>query len=395
MKTLSTRATGLAASPTLSLNARLAARRHAGEEVLNLSVGEPDFAMPESAALWARKAIDDGRSRYTEVAGVLELRERIVRKLAEDNGLRYGPDDIVVSAGAKHALYNAFFVLCGSGDEVVIPSPYWVTYPEQVRAAGAVPVFAATDERSGFKLTAARREAAVTERTKAVVLNSPGNPTGATYTRAELAELAEVVLRHDLYVVEDLIYEHFHYGPGPVPSIAALGDELRERTVVVNGISKSCAMTGWRIGYTAAPSPLARWIKRFQGQVTSNASVVAQYAAIGAMDDVPWRDIASYRDRRDFGHRALTGIPEVRCVLPDGAFYLFPDVSGLLGRTHEGVPLRTSDEFCARLLDVTGVGLVPGTGFGADDHLRLSYAVSPDVLAEALSRLSEFAAALR
>ncbi|OXM74864.1 MULTISPECIES: pyridoxal phosphate-dependent aminotransferase [Amycolatopsis] len=382
MKPLSSRADSIRPSPTLSLHAQLTARRTAGEEVLNLSVGEPDFPMPDRAREYAAKAIADGRNRYTDVAGIPELRERIRRKLAEDNALEYTPDDVVVANGAKHALFNAFLALCEDGDEVVVPAPYWVTYPEQVRVTGARPVIVPT----AAKLTAEQLAAAVTPRTKAVVLNSPGNPTGATYSRAELAALAEVVLRHDLFVVEDLIYEYFHYGDGGVPSIASLGPELQARTVVVNGVSKSCAMTGWRVGHTAAPPEIARLIRRLQGQATSNVSVVAQYAALGAMDDVPWDAIRSYRYRRDLAHRRLTAIDGVRCPLPTGAFYLFPDVSALLAG-------RTADEFCSALLTETGVGLVPGTGFGAPDHVRLSYAVDIPVLDEALDRLAAFAAA--
>ncbi|HVV14630.1 pyridoxal phosphate-dependent aminotransferase [Amycolatopsis sp.] len=383
MKPLSSRATALRPSPTLSLNAQLSARKEAGEEVLNLSVGEPDFPMPELAREYALKAIGEGRNRYTDVAGVLELRERVRRKLAEDNGLHYEPGDIVVANGAKHALCNAFLALCEEGDEVVIPAPYWVTYPEQVRLTGAAPVVVPAGE--GLKLTAAQLSAAVTPRTKAVVLNSPGNPTGATYTLAELEALAEVVLRHDLFVVEDLIYEYFHYGEGAVPSIAALGPELQDRTIVVNGVSKSCAMTGWRVGYTAAPAGIAGLIRRVQGQSTSNVSVVAQYAAIGAMNDVPWAAIGSYRARRDVAHQRLSAISGVRCELPTGAFYLFPDISAVLGERQS-----TSDEFCARLLAGTGVGLVPGTGFGAPGHVRLSYAVATPMLETALDRLAEF-----
>ncbi|MEV5299220.1 pyridoxal phosphate-dependent aminotransferase [Amycolatopsis methanolica] len=381
MKPLSTRATTIRPSPTLSLNAQLAARGAAGEEVLNLSVGEPDFPMPELARDYALKAIAEGRNRYTDVGGVPELRERIKRKLAEDNGLEYAPGDIVVANGAKHALFNAFLALCEDGDEVVVPAPYWVTYPEQVRVTGAEPVIVPTG--AGLKLTADQLAAAVTPRTKAVVLSSPGNPTGATYSRSELEALAEVVVRHDLFVVEDLIYEYFHYDDGAVPSIASLGPELKDRTVVVNGVSKSCAMTGWRVGYTAAPPEIAQLIRRLQGQATSNVSVVAQYAAIGAMDDVPWEAIKSYRDRRDLAHQRLTAIEGVRCGLPTGAFYLFPDISTLLGN-------RTTDEFCSELLAEQGVGLVPGSGFGAPEHVRLSYAVAPSVLETALDRLATF-----
>ncbi|WP_200834281.1 pyridoxal phosphate-dependent aminotransferase [Amycolatopsis alkalitolerans] len=353
--------------------------------MLNLSVGEPDFPMPELAREYARKTIEEGRNRYTDVTGIPELRERIQRKLAEDNDLDYAPGDIVVANGAKHALFNAFLALCGERDEVIVPAPYWVTYPEQVRLTGAEPVIAPTGE--GFTLTADLLETVVTPQTKAVVLNSPANPTGATYSKPELEALAEVVLRHDLYVVEDLIYEYFHYGDSPVPSIASLGPELQDRTVIVNGVSNSCAMTGWRVGYTAAPQAITQLIRRLQGQATSNVSIVAQYAAIGAMDSVPWAEIKSYRPRRDLAHHRLASISGVRCAVPAGAFYLFPNVAELLGDQ-----CQTSDEFCAQLLADTGVGLVPGSGFGAPDHIRLSYAVDVPVLEAALDRLAEFAA---
>ncbi|WP_030241074.1 pyridoxal phosphate-dependent aminotransferase [Streptomyces sp. NRRL S-350] len=390
MKALSRHAEAIRPSPTLSLNARLNERVRAGDRVLNLCVGEPDFPMPEGGRTAALNAIAAGADRYTDVAGLPELRARIQRKLHEENGLDVEPDRIVVSAGAKHALYNAFFVLCEEGDEVIVPAPYWVTYPEQVRAVGATPVIVPTDAGTEYKITAELLEAAVTARTKAVVLNSPGNPTGATYTERELAELAEVIERHDLYVVEDLIYEHFFYQDGTVPSMTAF-PSLRERTVLVNGLSKACAMTGWRVGYTVASRRISALVRRIQSQSTSNVTAAAQHAALGALDDVPWRLLAGYRERRDAAHARLTAIEGIECLLPTGAFYLFPDVSRLLGGRHGAVPLATADDFCDRLLETTGVGLVPGTAFGTPGHVRITYATDPAVVAEGLDRLAAFA----
>lgn len=390
MKALSRHAEAIRPSPTLALNARLNERIRAGDRVLNLCVGEPDFAMPEGGRIAARRAIQAGADRYTDVAGLPELRARIQRKLHEENGLDTETDQIVVSAGAKHALYNAFFVLCEDGDEVVVSAPYWVTYPEQVRAVGATPVIVPTHADTDYKITAELLEAAVTPRTKAVVLNSPGNPTGATYTAQELAGLTEVVERHDLYVVEDLIYEHFFYADGTAPSMTAFPSS-RERTVLVNGLSKSCAMTGWRVGYTVASPAISTLIRRIQSQSTSNVTAAAQHAALGALDDVPWRLLAGYRARRDAAHARLTAIDGVECRLPTGAFYLFPDISRLLGGEHGGVPLVTADDFCDRLLEAHGVGLVPGTAFGAPGHVRITYATDPAVVAEGLDRLATFA----
>ncbi|MFE1931613.1 pyridoxal phosphate-dependent aminotransferase [Streptomyces sp. NPDC059474] len=394
MKALSRHATAIRPSPTLSLNARLNERVRAGERVLNLCVGEPDFAMPEGGRTAALHALAAGVDRYTDVAGLPELRARIQRKLHEQNGLDVGPDQIVVSAGAKHALYNAFFVLCEAGDEVIVPAPYWVTYPEQVRAVGATPVIVPTHADTAYKLTAARLEEAITARTKAIVLNSPGNPTGATYTERELAELAAVVERYDLYVVEDLIYEHFFYEEGTAPSMTAF-PALRERTVLVNGVSKSCAMTGWRVGYTVASPEISALVRRIQSQCTSNVAAIAQHAALGALDDVPWRLLAGYRERRDAAHARLTAIDGIECLLPTGAFYLFPDISRLLGGDHGGRPLATADDFCDRLLETTGLGLVPGTAFGAPGHVRITYATDPAVVAEGLGRLGAFAREIR
>jgi aspartate aminotransferase len=394
MRTLSRRAEAIHPSPTLSLNAQLGERVRAGEPVLNLCVGEPDFSMPAAGRAAAQQAISAGADRYTDVAGLPQLRARIQRKLQEENGLDVDPSQVVVSAGAKHALFNAFFVLCEEGDEVVVPAPYWVTYPEQVRAVGATPVIAATGADTGYKLTAEQLERTVTARTKAVVLNSPGNPTGATYTEPELAALATVIEQHDLYVIEDLIYEHFFYEPGTVPSLTAFAS-LRERVVLVNGLSKSCAMTGWRIGYSVASPAITALIRRIQSQCTSNATAVAQHAALGALDDLPWLQLIGYRTRRDAAYTQLIAIDGIDCLVPTGAFYLFPDISGLLDSEYHGRALRTADDFCALLLEHTGVGIVPGTAFGAPGHARITYATDPDTVAEGLDRLAAFSRDIR
>lgn len=395
MKALSATALSVRPSSTLTLNAAVAARRSRGDDIINLCVGEVDFPMPAEAAKAAVAAVERGESRYTDVAGLPALRERLRHKFLTENGLDVDPQQIVVSAGAKQALYNTFLALCGPGDDVLVPAPYWVTYPEQVRAVGARPVTVDCPPSAGYKLTPVALRAGLTPRTKAVVINSPGNPTGAAYSAAELGELAEVILEHDLFVVEDLVYEHFHYAGGPAPSITTVGPHLRERTVVVDALSKTCGMTGWRVGYSVAPPALSALICRLQGQITSNVTTVAQYAALAALDAVPWSAIAGYRARRDAAHAALVQVPGVRSALPDGAFYLFADVRGILGGEHRGTPLVTSEDLCAAVLESTGVAMMPGEPFGAPGHARISYSAAQDDVVRGLRRFAEFADLVR
>jgi aspartate aminotransferase len=390
----SARATALAPSPTLLLDTKLKEMSAQGENVLNLCAGEPDFPAPDGAREMAIEAVRSGQNKYTAVAGIERLRKRIAEKLSDDNGLTYSPDDIVVSVGAKHALFNAFFVVCDPGDEVLIPGPYWVSYPEQARAVGAVPVMIDTDETTDFKVTPEMLSDSVTARPRVLVLNNPSNPTGSVYSRDELEAVAAFALRYGLVVVEDLIYEYFYYGDPPerVWSIAEVAPEIKEQTIIINGVSKACGMTGWCIGYSASTGKIAGLIKRFQGQTTSNPCAVAQYAALGAMDDIPWHDIKEFRERRDLVVAALRDIPGVSCREPAGAFYVFPNVAGLIGRRHSGVDLEDTNTLCAHLLETKKLGIVPGSAFGSAQHVRLSYAVDRKQLADAMSAMKDFVA---
>lgn len=394
MKPLSARTLSINPSPTSSLSNRLKQMRAAGQDVIDLCVGEPDFVMTEGARRAAIEAVRSGKNRYTEAAGTAVLRERISKKLADENGLSYDTDLIVVCAGTKHALFNTFLAICDDGDEVIVASPHWASYPEQLRLVGATPRLVRTDESTGFRMTADQLREHIGPRTKAVILNSPANPTGAAYTRTELAAIAAVVVEHDLYVVEDLIYEHYYYEEGTAPTILHAGAELAERTILINGLSKSCAMTGWRVGYTAAPAPITTLIKRIQDQSINNVTTVAQFTAIGALDDMPWELLRAFRARRDAAHRMLTAIDGITCTLPAGAFYLFPNVSALFGSRYRGAPIDSDMTFAAALLEATGVGLVPGSAFGSPANVRLSYALPAEDMQCAFTRIAEFVAEL-
>ncbi|MDI3256668.1 MAG: pyridoxal phosphate-dependent aminotransferase [Kyrpidia sp.] len=391
---LSARARGIAPSPTLSMDSKTKAMVSRGQDVINLSVGEPDFDTPPEASLAAVGAIAAGFTKYTAVAGILELRQAICRKLEQENGLRYEPDQILVSVGAKHSLFNIMLTLVDPGDEVIIPAPYWVTYPEQVRLAGGVPVIVQTDESTGFKMTPDQLRRVLGPKTKAVILNSPGNPTGAVYRREELAALAEVLRPSECYIISDEIYEKLIYDVEHV-SIAALDESLFEKTLVVNGFSKAFSMTGWRLGYTAGPRNVIKAMTSLQSQSTSNPASVAQKAGVAALDHFNPAVVEEFRARRDYVLNRLRKMPNVTCAQPDGAFYVFPNVSGLLGARYRDVRMETTDQLCEILLEEARISLVPGTGFGAPNNIRLSYATSRVNLEIALDRLEEFLSQVR
>ncbi|MBE3552364.1 MAG: pyridoxal phosphate-dependent aminotransferase [Kyrpidia tusciae] len=386
---LSARARGIAPSPTLSIDAKTKAMVSRGEQVINLSVGEPDFETPPEASLAAVGAIAAGFTKYTAVAGIMELRRRISQKLEQENGLRYEPDEILVSVGAKHSLFNIMLTLVDPGDEVIIPAPYWVTYPEQVRLAGGVPVILPTDESTGFKVTPGQLKEALGPKTKAVILNSPSNPTGAVYRREELEALAEVLRPADCYVISDEIYEKLIYGVEHV-SIASLDEEIFRKTLVVNGFSKAFSMTGWRLGYTAGPKDVIKAMTSLQSQSTSNPTSIAQKAGVVALDHFDPDVVEEFRARRDYVLERLRGMPYISCAEPEGAFYLFPNVSKLLGGRYRGQTIDTSDRLCELLLEEARVSLVPGSGFGAPNNIRLSYAVSRVDLEIAMERMEAF-----
>ena len=384
---VSARVRALKPSETMALSARARELRARGEKVVSFAAGEPDFDTPEHIRLAAIEAVHGGHTRYTEVAGVAALREAIAAKLARENGVRYEPKEIVVSNGAKHAIWNALFTLLEPGDEVLCPVPYWVTFPEVVRLIGATPV-PVQPAAGRYKVTPAELERALTPRTRLLVLNSPNNPSGAVYTRREIESIADFVARHDLYVLSDEIYETLVYGQAEHVSIASLSSELRERTVLVNGVSKTWAMTGWRLGYAAAPRDVADGMDRLQGQMTSNPSSVSQQAALRALtgDRGP---ALSMRDRfaarRDLMVKRLRAIQGVRLVEPEGAFYAFTDVSERIRAARNGV--TDSASLCDYLIDEAKIVCVPGSAFGMEGHLRLSYAVSERDIEDGLDRL--------
>jgi aspartate aminotransferase len=381
----------LAPSATLAVQAKAKELRATGVDVISFGAGEPDFDTPERIKAAARSAMERGQTKYTEVPGIPELRQAICTKLRRDNGLEYEPADVLVSCGAKHTLFNLVVAVINPGDEVIVPSPYWVSYPEQVRLVDGVPVAVPTDEATGFDLEPDRVRAAVTPRTKLIVLNSPNNPTGAVFSRERLEAVAKLAVERDLLIVSDECYEPMTYN-GRHFSIASIGPEVKARTIVVNTCSKAYAMTGWRIGYAAGPRALIKGMTDVQSQATSNPSSIAQWAAIEALAG-PQDDVAKMAGEFDRRRRlivdGLNAIPGVRCVMPKGAFYAFPNVSGLFGRkTAAGATLGGSTDVASFLLEQARVAVVPGLDFGSDAHVRLSYATSAELIREGLSRMA-------
>ncbi|KPV42769.1 pyridoxal phosphate-dependent aminotransferase [Alicyclobacillus ferrooxydans] len=386
---LSGRVRGIAPSATMSIDAKTKALMKEGQPVVNMSVGEPDFDTPKAAAFAGIKAIVDGQTRYTPAAGTLELRKRIAQKLMTENGLQYTPEQIVVSSGAKHSLFNIFLAICDPGDEVILPAPYWVSYPEQIRLSGAEPVIVSCNEDTGFKMTPEQLKAAITPRTKAVMLNSPSNPTGAVYTKDELKALGEVLVQYDVYVVTDEIYERLVYNVEHY-SLPALVPDLMNRTIVVNGFSKAFAMTGWRLGYLAGPQDVVKAVSSLQSHATGNPASISQAAGIVALDSFDPGMVEAFHERRDYLVSALQNMNGIQCLVPDGAFYVFPNISGLYGKSLNGKRIETSNDFCTLLLETDLVAAVPGEAFGAPENMRLSYATSMEQIKTAVERIERF-----
>lgn len=379
-------------SATLAMTAASKARKREGHPVIGLSAGEPDFATPTPIADAGIKAIQDGFTHYTHNLGTLELREAISAKLQSRNGLGYDSDEIICSNGAKQSVALAISVLCRAGDEVIIPAPFWVSYPEMTRFAGGTPVPVQTGVESGYLLTAEQLEEAITEKTRIVILCSPSNPTGGVYSREQMEGLAAVLRNHpNIFVVSDEIYEHIIYDAEFV-SFASL-EGMKERTVTVNGFSKAYAMTGWRLGFMAAEKSIVKTASKLQGQLTSAPSSISQMAGIAAleMDGQIVRDmVASFKERRDLVHARLSSIEGIVCPLPQGAFYQFPDIGSYLGSTTaSGRSINTSEDLCFYILEEHNVGLVPGQAFGGHTGIRISYAASMDDLNTACDRLEK------
>jgi aspartate aminotransferase len=385
---LSERVRAIKPSPTLVVSSRAAELRAAGRDIVSLGAGEPDFDTPAHVKEAAKQAIDAGFTKYTVVDGIPELKSAIVAKLKRDNDLEYGPKQILVSCGAKHSIFNALQALLGPGDEALIPAPYWVSYPDMVLLAGATPVIVSAGIETGFKMTPEQLAAAITPKTRLLMMNSPSNPTGVCYGRAELAALGEVLLEHPrITVVSDDIYELISWGEEPVCNIVTACPELYERSIVINGMSKAYAMTGWRIGYAAAPEPVTNAMKKIQGQSTSCPSSISQVAAATALDGDHQcvRDMVKvFKERHDYVVERLNRGNGIRCLPAQGAFYAFPDVRGAL-EAMDGIDDDVG--LAEHLLEEAGVALVPGTAFGAPGYLRLSYATSNENLEKALDRM--------
>ena len=399
MPHLSATLAGVRPSPTIAMTTRARQMRAAGRDVITLAAGEPDFDTPRHIREAAKRAIDEGQTRYTDVDGMPALKEAIAEKFRRENGLHHAPSQISVGTGGKQILFNALVATLNPGDEVLIPAPYWVSYPDMVRLAGGTPVVLACPHDAGFRLDPARLEAAITPRTRWLILNSPSNPTGAAYDRDGLSALARVLMRHPhVLVMSDDIYEHLVFDGFSPATIAAVEPALAGRVLTCNGVSKSYAMTGWRIGYAGGPEWLIRAMATVQSQSTSCPASVSQWAALAALTGPQdfldeWR--AVFRRRRDLVVGALNDIRGVECRRPEGAFYVYPGIGGLIGRISAGgAPITDDTAFCMALLEEEGVALVPGAAFGLSPCFRLSYASSDAALTEACERITRFCAGL-
>jgi aspartate aminotransferase len=385
-------------SPTLTIQAKANALKAAGRDIIGFGAGEPDFDTPLNIKEAAVRAIEAGFTKYTPVGGIDELKDAVIAKLQRDNRLTYKRSEVVISCGAKHSLFNIAQVLFEEGDEVLIPSPYWVSYTDIVYLTGAQPVVIKTNIGDDFKLQPSQLEAAITPQTRAIIISYPSNPAGVSYSLKELESLAEVILRKGIMVISDDIYEKIIYDDQPFYTLASLGDELKRLSILVNGVSKTYAMTGWRIGYCAGAEEIIAAITKYQSQNTSNPTSIAQKASVEALNG-PQESVEimrrEFQKRRDVITERLNTIPGVTCLKPQGAFYVFPDISYYYGRSFGGKTITNSSEMATYLLDESNVALVPGADFGHDDHIRISYATSMGQIEKGLERIREALLRLR
>lgn len=392
---LSVKSQTISPSPTLAIDAKYKEMLANGIDVVGFGAGEPDCDTPDHIKNAAIEAIKSGFTKYTPAVGTLDLRKAICKKFLDDNGLTYGVGDIVVSNGAKHSLINVFSAILNPGDEVIIPAPFWVSYPEMVKIADGVPVILDTTEENGFKFTAEQFAKAITSKTKAIVMNSPSNPTGMIYTKAELEAIAKVAVENNIFVVSDEIYEKLVYDGNEHISIATFGEDIKKLTIIVNGVSKSHAMTGWRIGYTASTPDIAKIMGNVQSHAASNPCSISQVAATAALNG-PQDSIEEMKKefvtRRNYMVERINSIEGVSCLKPEGAFYVMMNITKLFGREIKGKVINNSDDFCGALLENNKVALVPGSGFGAEGYVRWSYATSMKNIENGLDRLEEFLA---
>ncbi len=389
---LSNKARAISSSPTLAIDAKFKQMKANGEDVVGFGCGEPDFDTPQYIKDAAIAAINGGKTKYTPAAGTLELRKAVADKFKRENGLDYAPTNIVISNGAKHSLMNALTAILNPGDEVILPAPFWVSYPELIKLADGVPVIINTREENEFKASAEDFKRALTDKTKAIILNSPSNPTGMVYTKDELKAIADFAVENNLYVVSDEIYEHLIY-EGEHISIASFNDKIKNLTIVINGVSKTYAMTGWRIGYAAANPEIAKIMSNVQSHASSNPNSIAQAATVAALsggDEEIERMKRHFKNRRDYMVEAINSIDGVSCRMPHGAFYIMMNIGELVGKTYYGKIINNSDDFAELFLDKAKVAVVPGTGFGAADYVRWSYATSMDNIVEGIQRLKNF-----
>lgn len=393
MKTyISEKAKAISPSPTLALDAKYKQMKKDGIPVVGFGAGEPDFDTPENIKLAAVKAIENNITKYTPASGTVELKNAICEKFKNDHGLDYGIENIVVSNGGKHSLTNIFMAICEDGDEVIIPAPFWVSYPEMVKMAGGVPKFLNTTEENDFKFSPEELEACITDKTRALVLNTPSNPTGMVYTEEALEKIANIAVKHNIYVIMDEIYEKLVY-EGTHKNIATFGDEIKNLTITVNGMAKAYAMTGWRIGFTASNADVAKAMSNIQSHATSNPNSIAQAASVEALlGDQSSVSVMreEYIKRRDYMVERINSIDGISCRKPNGAFYIFMNVKKLLGIEHYGKVFNSASELCDDILERALVALVPSEGFGIDGYVRLSYATSMETIKEGLDRIEKY-----
>ena len=386
---LAKRVQALTPSSTLAITAKAKELKAQGLDVIGLGAGEPDFNTPQHIIDRAYESMKEGHTKYTASAGLPQLKKAIINKLKQDQGIEYKEAEIIVGSGAKHVLYTLFQAILDEGDEVIVPTPYWVSYPEQVKLAGGTPIYCEGKESNSFKITPEDLKKSITDRTKAVIINSPSNPTGMLYTAEELLQLGEVCLAHGILIVSDEIYEKLVYGDAKHVSIAELSPELKKNTIIINGVSKSHSMTGWRIGYAAGDAVIIKAMANLASHSTSNPTTTAQYGAIAAYEgsQEPVEEMRkAFEGRRDAIYEKLISIPGISCIKPEGAFYLFPNVK----KAMEATGFANVDDFSAALLEEALVAVIPGSGFGADENIRLSYATSMENLEHAIERIASF-----
>lgn len=395
---LSKKAQQIQPSITLAITAKAKKMKADGIDVIGFGAGEPDFNTPENIQNAAINAIKQGFTKYTPASGIMELKEAIVNKFNKDNNLNYKTTQIIVSSGAKQSLANAFLATLNPGDEVIVPVPYWVSYPELIKLADGVPVFVETSEEKGFKYEIKALRNAITEKTKMILLNSPNNPTGTVYTKEELVAIADLAKEKNILILSDEIYEKLIYGNTKHISIGSLSEDAYNRTIVINGVSKAYSMTGWRIGYAASSEEIAKLMSNIQSHTTSNPNSIAQYASVEALkgDDAQMIEMVSeFKARRDYMVNKINSIEGVSCINPEGAFYVMMNISKIFGKKIDGVEIIDSMSFSEQLLDKAKVAVIPGVGFGVDNYVRFSYATSMDNIQKGLDRVEKFISELK